>query len=471
MASNTAVQITPPTATFSTQENDDSYLSTNAFAETALEGAKREGLLLAVRARWIALAIIAAILPIINPNWDVIYYYVPLALFALIGWAQLQIGRVGQSRPELLLIFCDLALMTLVTIVPNPFNDLDWPLAMQYRYGGFIFFFVLLAGATLAYSWRTVIAFGTWTAGLWTAGVLWVYLMPNSQPALTEAVTAALGDHKRMIGVLDPNAIHFGWRVQEVVVFVIVAVTLAITVRRSNELLKSHAASERERSNLARYFSPNVVAELAQNDEPLKTVRTQDVAVMFVDIAGFTAFADGRDPEDVIRTLRDFHGRMERAVFDNGGTLDKFLGDGLMATFGTPLAGEADCGNALRCARAMIESIDDMNRARAAAGQPQLQAGFGLHHGPVVLGDIGANRLEFAVIGSTVNVASRLQGLSRTFDCALVASDDLVRQTRSEAATSGREFDGLVERPAQAIRGIERPLVVWSLAKPWNEAG
>lgn len=462
MTSDTAVRILP-VAPISAIENDDAHLSTNAFAEKALEGAKRDGLLIAVRARWIALAIIAVLLPIVNPNWDVIYYYLPLALFALIGWAQLRIGRVGQSRPELVLIFCDLALMTLVTVVPNPFNHLDWPLAMQYRFGAFIFFFVLLAGATLAYSWRTVIAVGTWTTGLWTAGVVWIYFRPNDQPALTEALKAALGDRPRMIEILDPNALQIGFRLQEMVVFLIVAVTLAITVKRSNELLKNHAASERERSNLARYFSPNVVAELAQNDEPLKKVRNQNVAVMFVDIAGFTAFADGRDPEDVIHTLRDFHGRMEHAVFEHGGTLDKFLGDGLMATFGTPTAGESDAGNALRCARAMIRSVDDMNRARAGRGQPTLQVGFGIHHGPVVLGDIGANRLEFAVIGSTVNIASRLQGLSRTLNCMLVASDDLIRKARGETGASAEIFDHMVEQPAQTIRGIEQPLAVWTL--------
>jgi adenylate cyclase len=461
MNSTAAVPATS-VADFSNRENDTVFLSTNAFAETALEGAKRDGLLLAVRARWIALAIIGVILPVINFNWDVIYYYVPLALFALIGWAQWQIGKVGQSRPELVLIFCDLLLMTLITVVPNPFSSLDWPVAMQYRFGSFIYFFVLLSSATLAYSWRTIIAFGTWTAGLWAAGLLWVWWRPNAQPEMTEALQAAFGDQPRLLDILDPNAIHFGWRLQEVVVFVIVAVTLALTVRRSNELLKSHAASERERTNLARYFSPNVVAELSQNDEPLKQVRTQNVAVMFVDIVGFTAFADGRDPEDVIRTLRDFHGRMERAVFDNGGTLDKYLGDGLMATFGTPFAGEADAGNALRCAQRMIAEVDAMNRERARAGQPGLQVGFGLHFGPVVLGDIGANRLEFAVIGSTVNVASRLEGLSRSLGCMLVASEDVVDKAKTEAATSGDELTQLVERPAQEIRGIEKPLVVWT---------
>src|SRR4029453_3751101 len=126
-------------------------------------------------------------------------------------------------------------------------------------------------------------------------------------------------------------------RVQEIVVFVIVAVTLAVSVRRSNALLVSHAGIERERSNLARYFSP---------------------------------IAARRSPARVIMTLRQFHERMEREIFRHGGTLDKYLGDGLMATFGTPFAGDCDACNALRCAQAMLDSVDELNRERKPRGEP-----------------------------------------------------------------------------------------------------
>ena len=100
---------------------------------------------------------------------------------------------------------------------------------------------------------------------------------------------------------------------------------------------------------------------------------------------------------------------MEEAVFAHGGTLDKYLGDGLMATFGTPFASERDALNALDCARAMMDSVARWNETRAARGEPPIRASVGLHYGPAVLGDIGANRLEFAVIGNTVNVASRIE--------------------------------------------------------------
>jgi adenylate cyclase len=434
---------------------------TAKFAEAALGESKREGLLLAVRARWVALASIAATLPVINPNWDVIYYILMLGFFAAIGWAQLKVGSAGRSWRELFLMFCDLALMTFIAVVPNPWSTAHWPIAMQFHLDNFIYFFVLLATATLAYSWRTVIAMGIWTSVLWVIGIGWAYLQPATHVGLSERIRAAVGSDLRMFSIIDPTAISLGARVQEIIVFLIVASTLAVAVRRSNRLLISHAGIERERTNLARYFSPNVVAELSGNDEPLKQVRTQDVAVLFADIVGFTRYAEGRSPTEVIGTLREFHERMEREVFRHQGTLDKYLGDGLMATFGTPFAGERDAGNALLCAQAMIGSIDELNRERNSRAEPSIQLSVGLHYGQVVLGDIGLNRLEFAVIGNTVNVASRLESLTREFRCSLVASNDLVQRARAEITRPHTGLMHLVEKPAWIVRGLEQPVDIW----------
>jgi adenylate cyclase len=437
---------------------------TQKFAEAALANSKREGLLLAIRARWVALVVIALMLPILNPNWDVLYYIAALGMFAAIGWAQLRVGRAGVSRPELFLMFCDLALMTFLAVVASPWSPVDWPAGMQFRFNTFIYFFVLLATATLAYSWRTVIAMGSWVAGLWMIGVGWAWFYSGTHAALAERVHAAVGADDRMFALLDPTTINLPARLQEIVVFLIVAVTLAVAVRRSNALLVSHAGIERERTNLARYFSPNVVEQLSKNDEPLKQVRTENVAVLFADIVGFTAYADARSPTEVIGTLRQFHERMERDIFRHEGTLDKYLGDGLMATFGTPFPGASDAGNALRCAQAMLGSIDELNVERNKRGEPPIRIGIGLHYGEVVLGDIGLNRLEFAVIGTTVNAASRLESLTREFGCAIVASDDLVRQARAEATSSDADFAHLVAHPPQAIRGLEQPVGIWTRA-------
>ena len=435
----------------------------NRYTEEALARHKREGLALYIKARWIALSIVAVMLPFLNPDWDVLYYHGVLAVIAINGWVASRVGRVGVSRLELLVLFVDLLALTVCLTAPNPFEDSDWPTAMTYEFGNFIYFFIILAGGTLAYSWRTIIAIGHWTAALWLCGVGLVWYFGVTYPELTEAATIAFGDDPDLLVFFDPNNVVFDVRVQEVVVFVLVAYTLALMVRRFNLLLPNNASLERERANLSRYFSPNVVEELSKNDEPLKQIRTHNVAVLFVDIVGFTNLVSDEHPENVIGMLRGFHQRMETEVFAHNGTLDKYLGDGLMATFGTPVAGERDAINALGCAKAMVQAMEQWNAERRDAGQPEITANFGVHYGPVVLGDIGVNRLEFAVVGNTVNVASRLEKLTRELDASIAISDHARAQAEREASQTDPTLAGFVDRGKRDIRGLDAPINVWTL--------
>ncbi len=441
----------------------DNFDLDNKYTEAALERHKREGLELAVRARWIAMALTGLLLIYLNPQWEVLWYHFILLLICANGWLIQRAGRVGQSRTELLLIFVDLLIMTLGMIVPNPFSDDVRPLAMQYRFDNFQYFFIILAAGTLAYSWRTVIAIGSWTAMMWTAGWVIAWWVATPIPGISERVAEALSGYPDVAEFMDPNSFMPTLRIQQVIVFVMVAVTLGVSMRRLNRLLMSNAGLERERANLSRYFSPNVVDELSQNDEPLKQVRKEDIAVLFIDIVGFTKFSAGRDPYEVIEVLRGFHARMETEVFRHHGTLDKYLGDGLMATFGTPVPGELDASNALACARSMVEMIDRWNLERKRAGEPEIRIGVGVHYGSVVLGDIGANRLEFAVIGDAVNVAAKLEALTRDFQARIIVSDALRSQALSETPNAQDMMTGFAQHSDQPVRGVTAPMDVWVL--------
>ncbi len=441
----------------------DNFDLDNKYTEAALERHKREGLELAVRARWIAMALTGLLLIYLNPQWEVLWYHFILLLICANGWLIQRAGRVGQSRTELLLIFVDLLIMTLGMIVPNPFSDDVRPLAMQYRFDNFQYFFIILAAGTLAYSWRTVIAIGSWTAMMWTAGWVIAWWVATPIPGISERLAEALSGYPDVAEFMDPNSFMPTLRIQQVIVFVMVAVTLGVSMRRLNRLLMSNAGLERERANLSRYFSPNVVDELSQNDEPLKQVRKEDIAVLFIDIVGFTKFSAGRDPYEVIEVLRGFHARMETEVFRHHGTLDKYLGDGLMATFGTPVPGELDASNALACARSMVEMIDRWNLERKRAGEPEIRIGVGVHYGSVVLGDIGANRLEFAVIGDAVNVAAKLEALTRDFQARIIVSDALRSQALSETPNAQDMMTGFAQHSDQPVRGVTAPMDVWVL--------
>lgn len=433
------------------------------FAEAALERTKREGMELALRARWVALAVIALMLPVVGPGWEMIWYHFMLVLLAVNGWLQRRVARVGRNRSEVALIVADMAIMTVFIAFPNPFLDDPLPAPFGYRFASFMYLLLFLGFATLAYHWRTVWGMGVIGAIIWMSAYGLGELLYAPDPALSAALEDAFGAGSVLAGFLDPNSYQGFIRVQEAVVMLLIAGTLATSQRRATRLLMSHASLERERANLARYFSPNVVEELSGNDEPLKRIRTQNVAVLFVDIVGFTRFSDGRDPQEVIGALREFHRRMEAEVFRHDGTLDKYLGDGLMATFGTPVASGTDAADALRCALAMMESVEIWNAERARRGEPPIHASFGLHAGPAVLGDIGANRLEFAVIGDTVNVASRMEALTRPLGVSLAASDEAVRRAREAGPDCDALVAGLERREDQELRGLDRRVAVWTL--------
>ena len=144
---------------------------------------------------------------------------------------------------------------------------------------------------------------------MWTAGWLIAWWVSTPIPGISERVAQALSGYPDVAELLDPNSFMPSQRVQQVIVFMMVAVTLGISMRRLNQLLLTNAGLERERANLSRYFSPNVVDQLSQNDEPLKQVRKENIAVLFIDIVGFTKYAAGRDPYEVIEVLRGFHAR------------------------------------------------------------------------------------------------------------------------------------------------------------------
>jgi adenylate cyclase len=246
---------------------------------------------------------------------------------------------------------------------------------------------------------------------------------------------------------------------------------LEITVRKAlasiaklRELDRLRIAAERARNNLSRYFSPNIVELLASRDEPLGAVRRETVAVLFADIVGFTGMAESMAPEEAMAMLREFHSRMTAQIFAHGGTVDKYIGDGIFAVFGVPTANADDAVNALACAEKMLEALEQWNDERKAAGEARLAIGIGLNYGLAVLGDIGSKHsMSFTVIGDTVNTASRLQTLTRALGTPLVISGRLIealeaRPSEIAAGLMSRLQDG----GEQVLRGRAGAVHVWT---------
>jgi adenylate cyclase len=184
----------------------------------------------------------------------------------------------------------------------------------------------------------------------------------------------------------------------------------------------------------------------------------REIAIIFADIRGFTALSEGRLPYDVVFVLNRYFAAMGRAVEAAGGRVDKFLGDGVMALFGIESGPQAGCREALAAARLMSQRLGELNLSlRAELDQP-LRIGIGIHCGPVIVGEMGyGNAAAITAIGDAVNTASRLEDLTKTYDCELVVSEETVERAGFDLSGFPRdEIEIRGKREMLAVRTLDR---------------
>ena len=176
------------------------------------------------------------------------------------------------------------------------------------------------------------------------------------------------------------------------------------------QLYEQMVEAEKKRANLGRFLSPAVVEALMEDDTPLKLGgQKRTVTTLFCDIRGFTAIAEQLAPDTLVGMLNEHFTAMTEIVFRMDGTLDKFIGDEVMAVFGSPLSRPDDANRAVYAALAMQEKNAELNQQRVARFRPTFELGIGVATGEVVAGCVGSlERMEFTVVGDRVNTARRL---------------------------------------------------------------
>jgi len=270
---------------------------------------------------------------------------------------------------------------------------------------------------------------------------------------LRSAMCAPLAESGRLLGLLyvDNLEKEAAFSQEELNIFALVGAQAAAA--RASALARQQLAEQAlHRSALERFLSPDVVEMIAADPNVRLGGVNQKVSVLFCDIRGFTRISEQLAPEKVVDILNELFTRMTDVVFDHGGTLDKYLGDGLLAVFGAPISKGEDAANAVGAAIAIQRLVLELNRDSAARQWPELKVGIGVSTGIVTAGNIGSpRRLDYTVVGDTVNVASRLVSH---------AAGGQILITQATAADLGPGFDCAPMAPL-VVKGKSQPVSVF----------
>ncbi|WP_170270131.1 CHASE2 domain-containing protein [Heliorestis acidaminivorans] len=227
----------------------------------------------------------------------------------------------------------------------------------------------------------------------------------------------------------------------------------------------NHFFVEQERKKVqglfGRYVSDKVVDELLKNpDKVALGGQRQIVTVFFSDIRGFTSYSEGKTPEEVVSRLNEYFTVMTSIVFKHGGTLDKYLGDGMMAVFGAPIPQEDHAERALRASLEMCRALEELNRTWEARGEKPFGIGIGLNSGPVLSGNIGSpERMEYTVIGEDVNLSARLESMNKEKGTQIIFSERTLRYMQLPALEDLK----IVELGDVAVRGMVQPVKIYTV--------
>lgn len=248
--------------------------------------------------------------------------------------------------------------------------------------------YVLLTGAAAAVGWLFLVAY----AAAWD---------PNGMPAT-----------RNYVEYMTSPKILFGAEIDKVVTIVVVSALLWMAIRNARRLMVRAVVEGEAAQDLKRFFSPAVADQITGADEPIQAGqgRLCEAAALFVDLRGFTALSRSLHPDDTVQLLAEYQARMVPVIQARGGAIDKFLGDGILASFGCTQPSATHAHDAVAAAADLIATAEDWCEARRAAGRPVAPIGVGVASGRVLFGAVGdASRLEYTVIGDAVNLAAKLE--------------------------------------------------------------
>lgn len=311
-----------------------------------------------------------------------------------------------------------------------------------------LYIFILIALRTLRFEARYVLF-----AGL-SAAVGWLILLGYAIIYSPEG-DVITRDYVRYITSTD---ILIGGEVDKILSILAVTVVLAVALTRARRILVRSVAEQAAARDLSRFFAPDVAARITESENLVRAGQgeTRTAAILSLDIRGFTALAHNMPADHVMALLAEYQSIMVPVIQRHGGSIDKFLGDGILATFGAVLTTETYAVDAITAAEALLAELDEWNIRRLSHGEAALRMGVGVAVGTVVFGAVGDDtRLEYTVIGDPVNVAAKLEKHCKAEAVRGLTTASAMARARDQGYAAAAGHDILPER---RIEGMEETL-------------
>ena len=274
---------------------------------------------------------------------------------------------------------------------------------------------------------------------------------------IRSAMCVPLWNRQRVIGAVQVDSpIHIGRFTEEDLDLLTALANFAAVAIERAQLAEKIEQERKIRTKMERYHSPAVIDEIVRGAAAAEDeVRNADVTILFADISGFTSVSETKAPEEVAAYLSNFFSAAVDAIFAYGGTLDKFIGDAVMAFFGAPIPQEDHADRAIMSGLMMMERIEEWNQQRESEGLPAVRIRVGINSGPAVVGNVGTEkRVDYTVLGTSVNIASRLEsGVAKPGQL-------VISQNTLEHCIGNFELESLGEF---ALKGLQQKMPVYAV--------
>lgn len=274
------------------------------------------------------------------------------------------------------------------------------------------------------------------------------------------AMCVPLWHKNKVIGAIQVDSpIHIGRFTEEDLDLLTALANFAAVAIERAQLSQKIEQEKKIRGKLERYHSPAVIEEIVQNADVADAaeIKNAEVSILFADITGFTTISETKKPEEVSEFLANFFSCAVEAIFANGGTLDKFIGDAVLAFFGAPLEQSDHAERAVRAGLMMHELVHEWNEERAKEELPEVKIRVGINSGPAVVGNVGTEkRVDYTVLGSSVNIASRLES------SVAKPGDLVISEMTRQLLADDFEFEMMGEFP---LKGISKPMPVYKVVR------